>query len=195
MLVCIRVYILTCFQIHNRPYFRQCQALFFIAEMHENRRRPLLTGSCNGDMFVSQNLSENNRSPIEHLAPTPLKESSIRFRTNQFTIHQVTELVDSSRTLPLSIFVGMIWGTGNAFFLPAAIAYALEYVSPADITTVSTFRAISDLGLALGPVIMGLVIPLTGYLILFLCLTFICFINLCYFQFYVRIRNKAVSTV
>jgi MFS family permease len=104
-------------------------------------------------------------------------------------------ILSFSKTLPLFIFVGMVWGAGNAFFFPAAMAYALEYVGSSDSTTVGTFRAISDFGLALGPVIMGLVIPLTGYRILFLCLTFICFINLCYFQFYVRIKSKAVSTV
>jgi MFS family permease len=59
---------------------------------------------------------------------------------------------------------------------------------------VGTFRAISDLGLGLGPVIMGIIIPLTGYRIMFLCLALVCLINLCYFQFYVRRRHSvAVS--
>jgi predicted MFS family arabinose efflux permease len=57
-----------------------------------------------------------------------------------------------------------------------------------------TFRAISDFGLGLGPVVMGIIIPQTGYRITFLCLALICLINLSYFQFYVRKRhNKALS--
>ena len=60
------------------------------------------------------------------------------------------------RTLPLFIFVGMIWGAGSAFFFPTAMAYALEYAGSSDGTAVGTFRAISDSGMALGPVVMGI---------------------------------------
>jgi MFS family permease len=66
------------------------------------------------------------------------------------------------------------------------MAYALEYADSSDGTTVGTFRAISDLGSALGPVVAGLIVPLTGYRIMFAVLAFICFINFCYFQFYVK---------
>jgi MFS family permease len=104
-------------------------------------------------------------------------------------------ILSFSRTLPLFVFVGMIWGAVSAFFFPAAMAYALEYAGSSDGTAVATFRAITDLGLALGPVIMGIVIPLTGYRIMFLCLAFVCLINLGHFQFYVRRRGNVVSTV
>ena len=95
-----------------------------------------------------------------------------------------------SRTLPLFILVGMIWGAGSAFFFPAAMAYAFEYAGSSDGTAVGTFRAISDLGSALGPVIMGLVVSATGYRVMFLCLAFLCLVNLFYFQFYVRRRKQ-----
>jgi MFS family permease len=100
-----------------------------------------------------------------------------------------------SRTLPLFILVGMIWGTGSAFFFPAAMAYALEYAGSSDGTTVGTFRAISDLGSALGPVFAGVILPFTGYRMMFLSLALICLINLCYFQFYVRKKGGVVSGV
>ena len=99
-------------------------------------------------------------------------------------------ILSFSRTLPLFIVVGMIWGAGSAFFFPTAMAYALEYAGSSDGTAVGTFRAVSDLGLALGPVIMGIIIPLTGYRTMFLCLALISLINLCYFQFYVRKRGN-----
>ena len=107
-----------------------------------------------------------------------------------FTAMAAMVILSFSRTLPLFVFVGMIWGAGSAFFFPAAMAYALEYAGSSDGTAVGTFRAISDLGMALGPVIMGIIIPLTGYRAMFLCLALICFINLCYFQFYVRKRGQ-----
>jgi len=97
-----------------------------------------------------------------------------------------------SKSLLLFVFVGMIWGAGSAFFFPAAMAYALEYADSSYGTTVGTFRAISDLGSALGPVVAGLVASVTGYRMMFACLAFICFINFCYFQFYVKRAGNSV---
>jgi MFS family permease len=100
-----------------------------------------------------------------------------------------------SGTLPLFVLVGMIWGAGSAFFFPAAMAYALEYAGSSDGTTVGTFRAVSDLGSAMGPVFAGVILPFTGYRMMFLCLALIGLINLCYFQFYVRKRGGLTATV
>jgi hypothetical protein len=49
-----------------------------------------------------------------------------------------------------------------------------------------TFTAISDLGLTLGPVIMGITLHSTSYPIMFLGLAFIGIIDLNYFYFFVR---------
>ncbi len=99
-------------------------------------------------------------------------------------------IMSFSRTLPLFIFVGAVWGIGAAFFIPLSMAYALEYVGSSDAATVGTFRAVFDLGMALGPVLAGILVPVTGYKAMFLCLAFICLINLGHFQFYVR-RKKS----
>jgi predicted MFS family arabinose efflux permease len=100
-----------------------------------------------------------------------------------------------SKTLPLFIFVGLLWGTGASFFMPACMAYALEYAGSSGGAAVGTYQAFVDLGMALGPVIMGLIVPITGYPVGFFCLALICLINLCYFQFYVRRRNNVTPTV
>jgi len=100
-------------------------------------------------------------------------------------------LLSFSKSLPMFLFVGVLWGLGIAFFLPACMAYALEYAGSSNGTTVGTYQSSMDLGLALGPVIMGIVVPLTGYRIMFLCLACICTLNLCYFQFYIRRKGKA----
>lgn len=90
-----------------------------------------------------------------------------------------------SETLPMFILVGVIWGIGNAFSMPSLVAYVLDRVSSSPGPAMGTFTAISDLGLSLGPVIMGIVIHVTGYQVMFLCLAFIGIINLIYFYFVV----------
>jgi predicted MFS family arabinose efflux permease len=100
-----------------------------------------------------------------------------------------------SKTLPMFIFVGLLWGAGATFFMPACMAYALEYAGSSSGAAVGTYQAFVDLGMALGPVMMGLIVPLTGYPVAFLCLAFLCLINLCYFQFYVRKKNNVALTV
>jgi MFS family permease len=98
-------------------------------------------------------------------------------------------LLSFSKTLPMFVLVGLLWGTGSAFFYPTSMAYAFDYADSSGGPAVGTFRALSDLGVALGPAIMGIIIPLTGYRTMFLCLALICLINLGYFQFYVRERR------
>ena len=75
-----------------------------------------------------------------------------------------------SKTLPMFILVAAIWGIGNAFLVPALMAYTLDRVGSSVGPAMGTFTAISDLGLGLGPVIMGIIIHSTSYPIMFLCL-------------------------
>ena len=53
-----------------------------------------------------------------------------------------------------------------------------------------TFTAIGDLGIVLGPVIMGIVLRFTNYPMMFLCLALIGIINLNYFYFFVRKKGR-----
>jgi MFS family permease len=91
-----------------------------------------------------------------------------------------------SKTLPMFILVAVIWGIGNAFLFPSLMAYVLERAGSSRGPAIGTFTAIGDLGIALGPVIMGMILRLTSYPIMFLCLTFTGIINLNYFYFFVR---------
>ena len=95
-------------------------------------------------------------------------------------------LLAFSKNLLMFILVGMIWGGGNALCLPAVMAYTLDRAGSSRGPAMGTFTAISDLGMFLGPVIMGLIIPLTSYQFMFLCLAFSGIINLSYFYFFVR---------
>jgi predicted MFS family arabinose efflux permease len=69
------------------------------------------------------------------------------------------------------------------------MAYAMDYVGSSTGPAVGTFRAVMDLGIATGPMVMGMIIPTIGYPGMFLCLAVVCLVNLCYFQFYVRKRG------
>jgi MFS family permease len=90
-----------------------------------------------------------------------------------------------SKTLPMFILVAVIWGIGHAFLIPALVVYSLDRVGSAG-PAMATFHAITDLGMGLGPMIMGIVLRLTSYPIMFLCLALISVINLNYFYFVVR---------
>jgi predicted MFS family arabinose efflux permease len=76
------------------------------------------------------------------------------------------------------------------------MAYAFEYAGSSDGTAIGTYQAFMDLGSALGPITMGIIVPLAGYPAMFLCLALLWLLNLCYFQFCVRKRgNFAAATV
>ena len=91
-----------------------------------------------------------------------------------------------SKTLPMFILVAVIWGIGHAFLIPSLVVYALERAGSSPGPAMGTFTGISDLGVSLGPVIMGIIIHSAGYPVMFLCLALTGVINLSYFYFFVR---------
>ena len=92
-----------------------------------------------------------------------------------------------SKTLPMFILAGVIWGVGAGFFNPAIMAYTLDRAgSSSRGPAMGTYTAFSDLGVSLGPATMGIIIPFTGYPTMFLCLALVGVINLAYFHLFVR---------
>jgi MFS family permease len=102
-------------------------------------------------------------------------------------------ILSFSSTLPMFILVGLLMGAALAFLIPVTMAYALEYAGSSDGSTVGTYQASMDLGLALGPVTMGIIVPLTGYRVMFLCLAFTSLVSLGYFQFYLRKKGSVTA--
>lgn len=90
-----------------------------------------------------------------------------------------------SKTLPMFLLVAFIWGAGNAFLMPSLMAYALGRVRSSIGPAMGTLTAISDLGISLGPVVMGIVLHFTSYPVMFLSLALIGIMNLSYFYFFV----------
>ena len=98
-------------------------------------------------------------------------------------------LLAFSRSVPMFLLVAVIYGAGSAFLAPALVAYAVDLGGSQRGTTMGTFMAVGDLGMGLGPVIMGVVLKLTNYPIMFLCLALTGLMNLGYFHFFVRKRG------
>jgi len=91
-----------------------------------------------------------------------------------------------SKSLPMFILVAVIWGIGHAFLFPLLLVYAIDRIGSSRGPAMGTFTGFSDLGMSLGPAIMGIIIHLTSYPTMFLCLALAGIINLNYFYFFVR---------
>ena len=100
-------------------------------------------------------------------------------------------LLAFSKSLPMFILVAVIWGIGSAFLFPALLAYTVERAGAERGPAIGTFSAAGDLGIGLGSVIMGIVLRLTDYRTMFLCLALIAVINLGYFHYFMRDRSKS----
>lgn len=94
-----------------------------------------------------------------------------------------------SSTLPMFILVAIIWGIGSGFLYPSLVAYTIDRAGSSRGPAMGTFTALTDLGAGMGAVMMGIILQLTNYTIMFLCLALTGIINFVYF--YLAIRKKA----
>jgi predicted MFS family arabinose efflux permease len=95
-----------------------------------------------------------------------------------------------STTLPMFLLVAVIWGLGMAFLYPTLVAYALDHSGESYGPAMGTFTAVADLGSGLGSMIMGIILHLTSYRTMFLCLILTGIINLSYFLFIVAKKRE-----
>jgi len=95
-----------------------------------------------------------------------------------------------SKTLPMFIVAGLVWGAGHAFVFPALAAYTLERTGSSPGPAMATFSALDELGTGLGSVAAGIILRLSGYPMMFLFLAFIGMLNIVYFYFFVRRKEK-----
>jgi MFS family permease len=91
-----------------------------------------------------------------------------------------------SKTSPMFMLVAVLWGMGHAFIFPSLMNYAIDKASSPKGPVIGTYTALSDFGAGMGSVIMGIILQLTSYRIMFLCLALTGVINLLYFDRAVR---------
>jgi MFS family permease len=98
-------------------------------------------------------------------------------------------IIAFSETLSMFVLAASIWGIGHAFFYPSLTVYILDRVGSSRSLAMGTLTAMTDLGIFMGPVVMGVLIQFTSYPIMFLCLSLIGMFSLIYFHLFVRERK------
>ncbi len=98
-------------------------------------------------------------------------------------------LLAFSSSLPFFILVAVIWGLGNAFYYPTLVAFSIDLAGSARGPAIGTYMTLSDFGIGIGSVVMGMVLHLTNYTVMFLCLSFMGVVDLLYFYYFV-IRGR-----
>lgn len=86
-----------------------------------------------------------------------------------------------SKTLPMFIVVAVITGAGHAFLMPCLMAYALDLAGVSRGPAMGIISAMGDLGMGVGPVLMGIILRLANYQIMFLSLAITSLVNFVYF--------------
>jgi len=95
-----------------------------------------------------------------------------------------------SKTLPMFIVVAVITGAGHAFLMPCLMAYAIDLAGASRGPAMGIITAMGDLGMAVGPMLMGIILRLTNFPIMFLSLALISLINFFYFYLLVKKRRR-----
>lgn len=95
-------------------------------------------------------------------------------------------LLAFSKTSPMFMLVAVIWGMGHAFIFPLLMNYAIDHAGSPKGPVIGTYMAFSEFGSGMGSVIMGIILQLTSYPVMFLCIAFTGIMNLNYFYFFVR---------
>jgi len=100
-------------------------------------------------------------------------------------------LLAFSTSLEMFILVAVIAAAGHSFLVPSLFAYVLELVGASHGPAIGWLTAMGDLGLGLGPMIMGVVLRFTDFPTMFLCLALIGVLGLVYFYVFVRRNFKS----
>jgi MFS family permease len=98
-----------------------------------------------------------------------------------------------STTLLMFILVAVVLGTGWSLLYPSLLIYAIENAGSDRGPAMGTFTGLADLGLCIGPMIMGTIIQRTSYPIMFFCLTLVGVINFLYFYYAMGKKGKDVD--
>lgn len=102
-------------------------------------------------------------------------------------------LLALSSSLPLFILVAVIWGMGNAFYYPTLVAYSIDLAGSSRGPAIGTYMTLSDSGIGIGSVVMGIVLQMTDYTVMFLCLSLVGVIDLFYFYSFVKRRRSGYA--
>lgn len=98
-----------------------------------------------------------------------------------------------SKSLLMFMVVAVIQGTGHAFLMPALVAYTIDLAGPSRGASIGFLSAAGDLGMVLGPMMMGIILRFTSFPTMFLCLALIGLMNFTFFYSSVKRQKKPVG--
>jgi MFS family permease len=98
-----------------------------------------------------------------------------------------------SKTLPMFIVVAVIAGAGHAFLMPCLMAYAIDLAGASRGPAMGITAAMGDLGMAVGPMLMGIILRVANFPIMFLSVALISLINFIYFYLLVKKGRKGTA--
>jgi MFS family permease len=99
-------------------------------------------------------------------------------------------LLAYSTSLPMFILVAVIQATGHAFLMPALVAYTIDLAGASRGASIGLLSAAGDLGMVLGPTIMGIILHFSSFPAMFLCVALIGLMNFTYFYSSMKKRNN-----
>jgi MFS family permease len=98
-----------------------------------------------------------------------------------------------SKTLPMFIVVAVIAGAGHAFLMPCLMTYAIDLAGASRGPAMGITAAMGDLGMAVGPMLMGIILRLANFPIMFLSVALISLINFIYFYLMLKKGRKETA--
>jgi MFS family permease len=99
-------------------------------------------------------------------------------------------LLAYSTSLQMFILVAVIQATGHAFLMPALVAYTIDLAGASRGASIGLLSAAGDLGMVLGPTIMGIILRFSSFPAMFLCVALIGLMNFTYFYSSMKKRKK-----
>ena len=95
-------------------------------------------------------------------------------------------LLAFSETQSMFMVVAVISGIGHAFIFPSLVAHAVDLAGASRGPALGLLMGTGDLGMVLGPTIMGILLRLTNFTTMFLCVALTALISFVYFFLSIR---------
>ena len=96
-----------------------------------------------------------------------------------------------STTLKMFIFVAVIQATGHSFLMPTLVAHTINLGGTSRGASIGLLSAAGDLGMVLGPTLMGIILRFSNFPAMFLCIALIGLMNFTYFYSSMKKQKRA----
>jgi len=99
-----------------------------------------------------------------------------------------------SKSHEMFILVAVIQATGHAFLMPILVVYTLDLAGSSRGASIGFLSGAGDLGMVLGPIMMGIILRFTDFRSMFLCVALIGLMNFAYFYSSVKKQKSRQGT-